>query len=663
MLTIEHIRLAYHKLKRLVYYDKADLCLRLRLAEFECDPDFKKRLLAVETLVNSEIPISDPLFNRWLKEINFRIVPKKLEDDESLEKGNAKSKETADGKFLSNVTSAKVYNVTKVNYFFDGPVELHLIAVLWIMTEGRFLDVQLGDECYGSRLDKGVGVPEDISPRLFRKYHEFYARWRDSGIHTAKKLLTEEQKNVYILGLDVLEYYYNIRLDTNVVARTVYKEALKLANRETNLVEFNQSPSRLLKCIDAICLSYRKKIEPYLKITHQHLRDSNSGIPIGLCSSPLLADWYLKDFDKAVKSLIRPAYYGRYVDDILMVIPASEDLSKGENPVTTFMNQVLVKPGLLHEQANDCYEIVKPGGLFLQKNKCILQYFDVKHSIAGLEKFQKKLEENGSDFLLLPVDEIENSLEDVAYELLYEGSINKFRSVKGMSENRYELAKHLAKQTMLHLLTDDPPNHKISLGLRKFFNGKNAIRFYDLWERVFTFFLVADDTKADVDFAKQLNAEVNRVCFFNNQTITNLLVANLRYHLKLCQDMAVALGQSNKDVSSKSFNNVSAIFRKANLIRHHFVRLPLLNYTNYSGALLTRKVETTVIPNQGVLKYSSRYVNFDECLLLAKSGVVKFDQLAFQWATELYEVINGYKIDGIEWNTVHVEEDVENGFL
>ncbi len=81
--------------------------------------------------------------------------------------------------------------------------------------------------------------------------------------------------------------------------------------------------------------------------------------------------------------------------------------------------------------------------LQLQQSKCILQYFDARHSIAGLEKFKKKLEQNGSDFLLLPVDEADNSMEDVAYELLYEGSVNKFRSVKGVSENRYELAKHL----------------------------------------------------------------------------------------------------------------------------------------------------------------------------------------------------------------------------
>jgi hypothetical protein len=660
MLSTEHVRLAYRKLKQLVYYDKTDLCLRLRLAEFECDPDFEKRLLVVQKLVNSENSISNTLFNKWLKEINFRIIPKKLDNNRSSTAGS----ETEDGKFLSNVTSEKIFNVTKVNYFFDGPIELHLIAVLWIMAEGRFLDIQLGDECYGSRLDKGVGEADDKSPRLFRKYHELYARWRDSGIQKAKQLLTEEQKNVCILGLDVLEYYYNIRLDSSAIARAIHKESLESSDAKASLVELGSSPSSLLKCLEAICSSYRKKIEPFLKITHKHLLDFNIGIPIGLCSSPLLADWYLKNFDEAVKTHVRPAYYGRYVDDILMVIPVSEDLSKMEHPIMAFMDRILVQTGLLDKPKRGCYEIVKPGGLFLQQSKCILQYFDAKHSIAGLEKFQKKLEENSSNFLLLPVDEADNSLEEVAYELLYEGSVNKFRSVAGVTENRYELAKHLAKQTMLHLLTDDPPDPKVSLGLRKFFKGKNAIEFHDLWERVFTFFLAANDIKAQIAFAKQLKIELNRVRFSDNQMITKYLVTNLMFHLELSQAMAAALSEPNPQNAANNQRSASVMFRKANLIRHQFVRLPLLNYTNYPGSLLTRKVETAVKQDPIMIENSPRYVNFDECLLLSRSGDVKLDKIsAFQWATEMYEALNGCKTDGMDWNFVQLEKDAPNDSL
>jgi hypothetical protein len=378
-------------------------------------------------------------------------------------------------------------------------------------------------------------------------------------------------------------------------------------------------------------------------------------IPIGICSSPILANWYLRDFDKAVKTQVRPAYYGRYVDDILIVVATPDDPSEQgrKDAVAGFMNRVLVHSGVLLELKGDRYEIAQPGGLFLQQGKCILQYFDAKHSIAGLEKFQKKLEENASDFLLLPVDEGDNSLEEVAYELLYEGSANKFRSVKGMAENRYELAKHLARQTILHMLTDDPPDKTISCGLQKFFKGKNAIEFHDLWERVFTFFVVAHDRKAAADFSKQLKAEIKRVRFKDSQIASKLLSDNLRRHLELSEAMSDALGEKSELLGAGEF------FRDSNLIRHHFVRLPLLNYTTFAGSLLARSVEQEVAADTNKQKCSPRFVNFDECLLLANSGYVNTGKvLPFQWATEIYETINGHLPEGMEWNREELKAEV-----
>lgn len=646
-----HLTAAYRKLKSLVYYDKTDLTLRYRLSEFECDPDFNHRLLAVRRVINSDDPLDEVSFKRWLKEINFRIVPKSL--------GKIDSRKT-EGKFISNVTSAKYFCVERVNYFFDGPIEIHLIAVLWIMLEGRFLDAQLGSECYGSRLANSLGNPDDHSAGLFRKYHELYARWRDSAIQKAKQLLIEERTNVCILGLDVQEYYYHIRLDFSAIAQSVYEAQCE----EDDLIEVAH-PSSLLICLEAICVDYRLKIEPFLKLTHNDVPPLDTGIPIGLCSSPLLANWYLRDFDKAVKTRLRPAYYGRYVDDILLVLAVPEDPSEEGDPVAAVMTRVLVENGVLREAKNNRYEIKKPGGLFLQQEKCILQYFDAKHSIAGLEKFQQKLEENGSDFLLMPVDEADNSLEDVAYELLYEGSVNKFRSVKGMAENRYELAKHLARQTILHLLTDDPPDPKISLGLRQFFKGKNAIEFSDLWERVLTFFLIANDRKAAIAFVRNLQSEIKRVTFKDKQLVTEHLIVNLENHLQLCQSMSDALIEAELESDEIELPPTYGIsFRRANLIRHHFVRLPLLNYTTYTGALTARAVGVQVRVDPRKLELSPRYVNFDECLLLANSGDIRLgSKSAFHWARDTYETINGHEVDGMEWVSIPLSEDVSDDQL
>ena len=101
MLTTQHIQIAYRKLKRSVYYEKTDLNLRLRLARFECDPNFEENLLIVKNLINGSSPAKNPIFKKWLNEINFRIVPKKLKDNENTATKNG----TPGGKFIK---SAKI---------------------------------------------------------------------------------------------------------------------------------------------------------------------------------------------------------------------------------------------------------------------------------------------------------------------------------------------------------------------------------------------------------------------------------------------------------------------------------------------------------------------------------------------------------------------------
>jgi hypothetical protein len=237
------------------------------------------------------------------------------------------------------------------------------------MVEGWRLDSQLGRECYGSRLDNGVGQTDDCSIRLFRKYHELYAQWRDSGIRKAKQMLTEEQTSVCIFGLDVQEYYYRIRMDFHEIARCVQEAKREEADTEAHSPESVQSSSNLLACLEAICRTYREKIDPFLHLTHKDPPPLDTGIPIGLCTSPLIANWYLRNFDKAVITRVRPAYYGRYVDDILMVLPAPKDLTNEEHPVTTLMDSVLVQTRILHAPQDASFIISMPNiQLLVSKN-------------------------------------------------------------------------------------------------------------------------------------------------------------------------------------------------------------------------------------------------------------------------------------------------------
>jgi hypothetical protein len=636
--TDTQIDLAYRKLKSLVYFDKTDLRLRARLAAFECDESFEARLAMVLKVANSQDPSAEVEFRSWLKEIGFRLVPKRLTPGPQ----DRSDDHPEYGRFITNVTTAPVIEVEKVNYFFDGPVELHLIAVLWIMMEGRILDNALGGECCGSRISTNLNEPNDDSIALFAKYHEQYARWRDVGIRRAKQLLVEEQRNVAILGLDVQEYYYRINID--------FGEVQKVLSHYSGSIN-DAAVSPLLKCVEEIGEAYRQSISDMLAQTHPDISDEVIGLPIGLSSSLVLANWYLHDFDRMVLKKIRPAYYGRYVDDILLVVPLSSNPAlDSENPVADFIKELLIQPGILSDAGKGAYAIRSRKGLLLQQSKCILQYFDARHSIAGLEKFQKKLEENGSDFLLLPVDEADNSMEDVAYELLYEGSVNKFRSVKGVAENRYELAKHLARQTILHLLTDDPPDKKVSRGLQKFFKGRSAIEYFDLWERVFTLLSIAGDQPTVKAFAKQLRSEVKGVKA-NALSVTQQLMVDLNSHLELSLAMADALCTADDGLSDLVDGVHAETLRRANLLRHHFVRRPLLNFTTYTGPLTARVLVSSVEMDPRKVEYSPRFVNFDECMLLAYSGDLDLKgENAFDRASTIFEYINRRPVAGVEWS-------------
>lgn len=638
------VDLAYRKLKSLVYYDKTDLRLRARLAEFECDDDFDAKLATVLRVVNSAEPARQSAFRGWLKEIGYRLVPKRLKPGPRDDVSNDEDK----GRYITNVTTSPTIEVEQVNYFFDGPIELHLIAVLWIMIDGVKLDAKLGAECCGSRLSGNLSDSDDDSIALFAKYHEQYARWRDSGISKAKQLLVDDGVNVAILGLDIQEYFYSVSIDFEEVRSALTK-------RDDG---FDEDDFPLLDCIQEIGITYQQRIAPLLQLTHPDLETGVPALPIGLCSSLILANWYLMDFDSQVLKEVRPAYYGRYVDDLLLVVPLPIDPAvSGANPVHEVIHLLLVKPRVLHDTQDGNFSIRCRAGLRLQQSKCILQYFDARHSIAGLEKFRKKLEENGSDFLLLPVDEADNSLEDVAYELLYEGSANKFRSVKGVAENRYELAKHLARQTILHLLTNDPPNKKVTKGLQKFFKGRSAIEFYDLWERVFTLLGIAGDRIILREFNKQLKREITRIRA-DQVEVKKQIVDDLNSHLEYSMAMANAVCTVDAGLSELIDGIHSETLRRSNLLRHHYVRRTLLNYTNYTGSLSARKPNNSVKIDPLKMKYSPRFVNFDECMLLAYSGDISIGQeTVFTFASNIFERINRRDIAGVMWLTSNAMEE------
>lgn len=315
----------------------------------------------------------------------------------------------------------------------------------------------------------------------------------------------------------------------------------------------------------------------------------------------------------------------------------------------SFMNRVFVRAEILKwDRENERFELRSKPGLFLQKKKCILQFFDAGHSTAGLEKFQKQIEENASNFALLPVDSDENPVAQVAYDLLYAGSANKFRNVKAIAENRWELAGHLAKQTQLHLMTEGSVDRELKDELFRFFKGRNAIDYWDMWERVISFLVIAGDQKGVEKFSKAMRSENMKVNYEAQHEISAgtrsevsiHLQQTLAAHLDLCVELSLAVTKTTDSDGDSS----TLLWRKSNLIRHHLVAIPLLNYTSFDGNLTSPWSASDLAIDHQKAVNTPRFVHFDECLGFVNSGCAKANKKdAVARANEVYQQFHGSK--------------------
>lgn len=560
------IETAYLYLKNYTYHDNLNLFLRQRVAEFEID-NFDVSITELADILNEENTVEHPIFNKWISKISYHVLPKSISQAESKKE---------QGLFLTNVRSAEKYTTEKINYFINAPIQLHIIEILWTLIVGSLLDKQLTKDCYGNRLsDCALNFHKKESRgEVFKRYVEQYNKWRDEAIKTAIEE-AEKGENVALFSLDFQSFFYNIDIKFDDIRKGIKN---------------NKSAELLTNLLEKIVVRYNETISNELKISH-HECEKKTGLPIGLASSSVLANWYLCEFDKKVAYEIRPIYYGRYVDDILMVFkqPDLHDKSNEKTPFADFIETYL---HLLEKEDNgESYFIkVDANKISVQKDKLILHYFDKEHSLAGLEVFKQELEERSSAFKFLPDDKhINSDLNKFAYDVLYDGSANKLRSIVGLSENETELSRYLSSHITAHRLCKVDKKHQVLPQLKLFLRGTNVLKFHRLWEKVYQYMTVVQDEKSILDFYKYLNNEIRKLSFEKSHKINTKLKSDLRRF----NDLAFALSLALKDVkhykdtsnSSSKKETFASQFRESNLIRHHLVAWPLANFTDYDGDL------------------------------------------------------------------------------
>ncbi|HGB7429120.1 TPA: RNA-directed DNA polymerase, partial [Pseudomonas aeruginosa] len=179
-------------------------------------------------------------------------------------------------------------------------LDFHVLSTLWMLEVGHLFDVQLTDCAYGNRLRRtqdGKGI-NALSLGSFQPYLKPFRDWRDQGIEAMRTALNADKK-IVALTADVSSFYHELNPGFMLNPAFVV-DVLGL--------ELSPAQSKLHRL-------FIQALQAWAAAT-----PLKKGLPVGLPASAVVANVALIELDRVVEQQIAPLYYGRYVDDILLVM-------------------------------------------------------------------------------------------------------------------------------------------------------------------------------------------------------------------------------------------------------------------------------------------------------------------------------------------------------
>lgn len=195
-------------------------------------------------------------------------------------------------------------------------IDFQIVSALWIIFVGHLFDAALDRKTsFGNRIRRTYREPRDerikspsvnlSTPGLFAPYFSAYREWREGGL-TAMDAALESGESILAITMDIEKFYH--RVSPKFLLRPAFLKfvQLSLSAAERRFTE------QLLAAMAA-----------WYANTPDFAKRPEGAIPVGLSASKIVANVLLLEFDRAVLAKLNPIYYGRYVDDIFLVLRAA----------------------------------------------------------------------------------------------------------------------------------------------------------------------------------------------------------------------------------------------------------------------------------------------------------------------------------------------------
>ncbi len=557
---------AYKKIKSYYYYDKTLLYIKMKIVEFEADEKFNNNL---EMLSKNLFEDNIEYFDGLKKQIKICVLPKTFKNitgDTRLIRGNID----------------KNKKISKVNFTIDVPVELLILDLMWALFIKKIYAGHYGEFNYShaGRFKKGVFKKEENliegidfkSNRCFEPYFQCYTEWRNGALDSAME--TCKNENTVMISFDLKSFYYYIDFD--------FREFAKLfANDELyNRIEFLTSIIRDI---------YSKYTELVVKYKKGIKKSANKTVfPIGLISPLVLRDIALEGVDNSIEKGLNPKYYGRYVDDMLIVVGTGqiEYISAEE-----IIEDILIKNQILNaKNTNGEYEFFAEPSAKLQGEKVNCFYFEKGKENILLDVYCEELKKNSSEANLLPdIDVLSDSFNSRAYTMNSRDESMKIRNLEFMESDNYNATLFIngLKMILKNTSYDKKYIESYLSDIIDFYSGSQVIEFSNTWRTIFELLILCKDKDKANMFYYNVKKEIEGLSFEyiedgeiyskKKNAVLNKLKQSLLYKLDISIALAVALDYNRGKL--KKHRILGKKIRKTNMISHNMVSFPLINYS------------------------------------------------------------------------------------
>jgi hypothetical protein len=318
-ISLSDMYVAFRKAKADAYYETTHFHA-LAFAEFE--RDLQTNLVGLQQRLHDPTPA-------WPQELTqigtYTYMPKGYEFPEA-QTLSAMHFRTLDELEEWNHTFARAREKRfKVSFrlIIKPTVAFQVITALWVLKAGHKFDACLDDRfSFGNRLRRrrvkgrstarGAAKLNTESPGLFAPYFSAYREWQGRGLKYMRQAL-EDGERIIAVTMDLQSFYH--RVSPSFLLRDEYLKMMGLELNEDERLFTEQLLTALAQ---------------WYSVTPDFTERQEGALPVGLSASKIIANVLLREFDQLVAAELAPVYYGRYVDDVFLVLRHQQDFVSGE---------------------------------------------------------------------------------------------------------------------------------------------------------------------------------------------------------------------------------------------------------------------------------------------------------------------------------------------